>query len=62
MVTCLGSECFEKESYLLLHVFLKASKRKDLAKGIIYALDCHSKDSKKNLENYILRILLIRDG
>ena len=47
MVTCLGSDCYEKESYLHLHVFLKISKRKDLGKGIIFILDCHSKDSKK---------------
>ena len=43
MVTCLGSECLEKESCLHLHVFLKVFKKKYLGKGIISTLVCHPK-------------------
>ena len=58
MVTCLGSECLEKESYLHLHVFLKVSKKKDLGKGIISTLHVILKVSK----NKGLRISCKRTG
>ena len=34
MITCLWSECLEKDSYLHLHAIPKVSKKKDLGKGI----------------------------
>ena len=60
MVTCLGSECLEKESYLHLHVIPKVSKKKDLGKGIISTLFVILKlPSKKDLESLVRELVII---